>query len=415
MTKGFLALAPLLVVSSTLSATSANVLFVLDGSGSMWGQIGGQPKIEIARSAMSGMIEKLPTDVRAGLMTYGGNTEGDCNDIEMVAPMGSDHASLVLALNDINPMGKTPLAASIRQATTYFQQTESDASVVLVSDGKETCDGDPCIAAGEANNAGVGLNIHVVGFDVTGDEKKQLTCIAEQGKGKYFPANNTDELVMALAEVEKEVAEPADPEPAPEATDDMNLEDHEDHFDRDELGEMYELVNRDPDRFAVSDGKAFSVPTNPPANLVLLKSPLSDDFVATINVTTQVTLKNRSGLYYWVDDENYVFVAISTFGTSRAAYFGKSVGGKRNETYSTDPVGSRKMKGESPEPEIWYLQLAKKGPKFAGRISIDGKKWGELGTQALLKKDGRLGFRAGSGGGIESPAEFDDFIVRQVE
>lgn len=249
--------------SSTLThqgGAKGTVLFVLDGSGSMWGQVEGKRKIDIARSVMGDMVQKLPGTVKTGLMSYGHNRKDDCGDIEMVTQPGGDRNTLVVALNNIKPKGKTPLTAAIRHAAVGLRQTEGSASVVVISDGKETCEGDPCSAARVAREAGVNLRIHVVGFDVTTEERDQLVCIAKEGGGKYFQAANAEELVVALAEVKKEVVTPAPEPPKPvqvaakQSTVGGVL--FEDHFDRNELGDAYELLDPDADRFIVDGGKS---------------------------------------------------------------------------------------------------------------------------------------------------------------
>jgi hypothetical protein len=76
-------------------------------------------------------------------------------------------------------------------------------------------------------------------------------------------------------------------------------------------------------------------------------------------------------------------------------------------------LGDRGLKGYAERPETWYLQLQRSGSKYIGRISTDGVRWTTLGTHVIVQKHGRLGLLAGSGGGIENPAEFDDFVVQR--
>jgi Ca-activated chloride channel family protein len=97
-------------------AAESSVLFVLDGSGSMQAKVSGRPKIEVARAVMGNLMKSLPADVRVGLETFGHNRKDDCNDIEILVPVGSDHAAVVQAVNNINPKGKTPLTGAIRLA-----------------------------------------------------------------------------------------------------------------------------------------------------------------------------------------------------------------------------------------------------------------------------------------------------------
>jgi von Willebrand factor type A domain len=87
--------------------------------------------------------------------------------------------------------------------------------IILVSDGKETCQGDPCAVARSLHQAGIQVEINVVGFDVTADERQQLECIADAGGGKYFDARNTAQMKGALTSLKKQVDEKAEVKPPP--------------------------------------------------------------------------------------------------------------------------------------------------------------------------------------------------------
>ena len=84
----------------------------------------------------------------------------------------------------------------------------------------------------------------------------------------------------------------------------------EDKFERDDLGNMYEILDHDPNRLTLSDGKLLIVATQPRKNLILLRQTFSGDFVATVTVTMQVTENNWVGLYYWVDEQNYLVLGL---------------------------------------------------------------------------------------------------------
>jgi hypothetical protein len=79
---------------------------------------------------------------------------------------------------------------------------------------------------------------------------------------------------------------------------------------------------------------------------------------------------------------------------------------------TTRRVGNRELEKFPEKSEIWYLQLQRVGSKYTGRISVDGTHWTDIGTHVIVRKDGRLGLGAESKGGIESPVEFDDFVVQ---
>ena len=112
----------------------------------------------------------------------------------------------------MSPKGKTPLSAAVTFAAEKLKYTEEAATVILVSDGIETCDLDPCAVGASLEQAGVNFTAHVVGFDVGEIEAKgQLQCLAENTGGEFLLASNADELSDAL-----EATVAAEPEPEPE-------------------------------------------------------------------------------------------------------------------------------------------------------------------------------------------------------
>jgi len=125
---------------SVQAQESPRAILVLDASGSMWGQIDGTAKITIAQDVIGGLLESLPPQQELGLTAYGHRRKGDCSDIEtMIVPGGDQRANIANAVNGIKPKGKTPLSAAVIQAAEALKYTEEAATVILVSDGKETC------------------------------------------------------------------------------------------------------------------------------------------------------------------------------------------------------------------------------------------------------------------------------------
>ncbi|MHA7774214.1 vWA domain-containing protein [Roseibium sp. M-1] len=211
--------------SFALAADKAAIVF--DGSGSMWGQIDGRTKIEIAREAMTGVLGSLPQDLELGLIAYGHREKGNCADIELVVPPAAGTGAAIRAATDgIRPKGKTPLSAAVRQAAETLRFTEDKATVVLVTDGIETCNADPCALGRELAELGVNFTAHVIGFGLSEEEGRQVACLAENTGGLYIQASNTDELSEALTQTVEAVAEPvqeaaansSEPEKLPEAS-----------------------------------------------------------------------------------------------------------------------------------------------------------------------------------------------------
>lgn len=207
---------------STAPAASQHVLFVFDASGSMWAEMEGGHRISVARDVMREVVGQLPEDSQAGLIAYGHNRRGDCDDIETLIPMGPlGRAAFIATVDAINPRGMTPITASIEHAVELVRTYESAVSIVLISDGLENCGGDPCGAVRAAINEGLRFQMHVVGFAMGSEDISQLQCMAEEGGGRYVAADSAAELNLALATVLAEAAPETVPEP--EAIDETTL------------------------------------------------------------------------------------------------------------------------------------------------------------------------------------------------
>lgn len=183
-------------------------MMVLDASGSMWGQIDGVPKISIARDVIDNVLGEWDPDVDLGLITYGHRRKGDCTDIEVIqsaAPL--EAANFSSRVRSISPKGKTPISESLLLAAKELRHVEDPASVILVSDGLETCEADPCLMASLLEQSGINFTVHVVGFGLTDEEARQLQCIADNTGGKFLSADNATELTQALSETVVAVSE----------------------------------------------------------------------------------------------------------------------------------------------------------------------------------------------------------------
>ncbi len=186
--------------------TQQPVLFVIDASGSMWGRVGSVEKIVAAKATLIEMLAGMTTEDQVGLIAYGHRREGDCDDIELLAPVqAGQKTALADHVRDLNPKGKTPIVRSLRLAATQIQTLSEQVAVVLLSDGEENCDPAPCDFVASLMEQGIHLKLFVIGFDVTAEQKVQLTCLAEAGKGAYFSAETAGELQQALQKVTEQL------------------------------------------------------------------------------------------------------------------------------------------------------------------------------------------------------------------
>ncbi|MEM6940585.1 MAG: VWA domain-containing protein [Pseudomonadota bacterium] len=204
------------MAASAQAQNQPNTILVMDGSGSMWGQIEGIAKIGIAQDVVRGLLADFPAEQGLGLTVYGHRTRGDCTDIEtLVAPAPGTAAAISTAVAGIKPLGKTPMTDAVIAAAQALRYTEDAATVILVSDGVETCNPDPCAAARLLEEAGIDFTAHVIGFDVDDPQAlAQMQCLADETGGQFLTAANADELNLAMSTVV--AAAPPPPPPAPE-------------------------------------------------------------------------------------------------------------------------------------------------------------------------------------------------------
>lgn len=202
MKRLFPAFAALMLSTAPTMADRVSVL-VFDASGSMWNRVEGDlTRIEVARDVMGDYFASRDGAVPLSVIAYGHNRRGDCRDIEVVATMGQTApGTLESRLRGLMPRGMTPLTDSLRLARDQIPPTAEAADIILVTDGLETCEGDPCALAASLAAEGIDIRAHVVGFGLTAAEVAALSCITDQTGGMLFQTNSGAELAEALQQV----------------------------------------------------------------------------------------------------------------------------------------------------------------------------------------------------------------------
>jgi Ca-activated chloride channel family protein len=174
-----------------------NVELIIDASGSMGAKMDSRRKIDIAKEVLlTSLVGKIPANAQVAVRAYGHHRKEDCNDLELLTPFGpKEPARIRQKVQALKPVGNTPIAGTLEAAGKDFAGREGQRNmIVLVSDGKETCQGDPCAVARSLHQAGIQVQIDVIGFDVAADEREQLVCIADAGGGRYYDAANAKEF-----------------------------------------------------------------------------------------------------------------------------------------------------------------------------------------------------------------------------
>jgi Ca-activated chloride channel homolog len=208
----------ILPVAAQEGGPKAKMIIILDASGSMTEKIeGNRTKIDIAKQVVGDLVRNLDPHIDVGFMVYGHRSKGDCDDIElMVPPEVSDHEAILKCLALIQPKGRTPICGSVEKAAEALRYTEDKASVVIVTDGEETCGGDPCSLGKKLRDTGVDFRTHIVGFGLEKGEGAGLKCLASETKGMFLEARDTATLTSALnATVQKVVESTSTPKPQP--------------------------------------------------------------------------------------------------------------------------------------------------------------------------------------------------------
>lgn len=185
------------------STDTTNIMILLDASGSMDEIIGEQTKMQVARRCLERVLQSIPPFVRLGLRVYGHQSyriAHDCTDSKLeVAPDYHTRTQIRNKLLEITPKGYTPLAYSLQKMQYDFPEG-GENFVICITDGKETCDGDPCAVAEYLRQSGLNVVIHVVGFRIGEADREILMCIPENSEGLYFSADDEDELEDAITQ-----------------------------------------------------------------------------------------------------------------------------------------------------------------------------------------------------------------------
>jgi len=195
---GILELQPAGELSLSLTRAPDSLLIMLDTSSSMGESLEGQTKIDIAKTVIVDLLDALPADMYVGMRSFGG-----CENSVVISKIVADpdREWFKSQVRAIQPAGATPIAYALELAKDDFTKVPGTKLIILVSDGMETCGGNPLAVAQELISSGYDLTIDVIGFSLGQDNRarQQLMEIAKVSGGLYFDANNIVELRQALA------------------------------------------------------------------------------------------------------------------------------------------------------------------------------------------------------------------------
>ncbi|MEM9585348.1 MAG: VWA domain-containing protein [Pseudomonadota bacterium] len=207
-------LATVIATQATANCTS-DAMIVFDGSTSM-AAIDMQittPRIDDARAALRRALPQVERFRDIGLVTYGTGALDGCSNITVrLAPQPQAAAPILREIEAMNPDGMTPLTAAVDQAAQALRYRINPATIVLVTDGNETCGGTPCITARSLMAEAKDLTIHVIAFkfrfdvfgwnnpeqSASGTDATVAKCLSDATGGLYTSTETVEQLVTAL-------------------------------------------------------------------------------------------------------------------------------------------------------------------------------------------------------------------------
>jgi Ca-activated chloride channel family protein len=204
----------LLLVTLAVGATSAapqaqevppTAVFVVDGSGSMWGGLGTdkRPKIEMVREALRALLPSLRREARVGLASFGHRRRGNCGDAEVIVPPDANaQERLAVPVDKMNAMGKGPLVLTLREAANAIAGA-TPASVILIADDIDNCGQDVCTAMNGILAASPNLVVHTIALGFDQPRLAHISCIARMTGGKLWDAQDGAGFASALDQAVK--------------------------------------------------------------------------------------------------------------------------------------------------------------------------------------------------------------------
>lgn len=174
---------------------TTRILFILDASNSMNSSWGSQTRIQAARDVLNQELEALRNipNTEIALRIYGhqtpfNNLEQDCNDTKLEVPFGSNNLeNIKLKIKTVEAKGATPIARSLEAAATDFPDTLARNIIILITDGLESCDNDPCVIAKKLKTKGVKVTPFVIGLGMDMSYLDKFSCI-----GTYSDAEDKE-------------------------------------------------------------------------------------------------------------------------------------------------------------------------------------------------------------------------------
>lgn len=179
------------------------ILFLLDMSGSMLAKWENSTRTEVAKNLLSKLVDSLTQyqNLELGLRVYGhlyGRESNNCQDSKLEVPFSEGNEKQIInRLKQITPKGNTPITYSLLQSANDFPPDKFSRNVIiLITDGLESCGGDPCAASLALQQKHIFLRPFVIGIGADSQFEQQFSCV-----GQYFNAADINAFSKILNQV----------------------------------------------------------------------------------------------------------------------------------------------------------------------------------------------------------------------
>ncbi|WP_154990855.1 vWA domain-containing protein [Priestia megaterium] len=188
------------IENENMSAEDLEYVIMLDSSGSMAGEVNGQTKMDIAKRSINEFASNLPQESEISLRAYGleGTNQSkdkkmSCNSFGELYNGQYKRQVFTQSLKDIQPAGWTPIAAAL-SSIKGDMGTGKKVIVYIVSDGIETCGGDPVQSVKELKQSGIDVSVNIISFDIEDRGRKLLKKISDEGNGQFKNITSQEDL-----------------------------------------------------------------------------------------------------------------------------------------------------------------------------------------------------------------------------
>jgi hypothetical protein len=177
-------------------------VIVLDASKSMSDKLGDERKIEAVSSALGEALKTFDGKLSFGLVAFGHRKTSNCADTETLAKPGElDATTQAKLLGGIKGVGEAPIAAALSEAARAAPAPDGKLDIVVIADGKDSCDAELCASASALKEKSKALRIHVIGLGAEPEDLEPLSCVVAATGGEFVAAIDARELKNGLATV----------------------------------------------------------------------------------------------------------------------------------------------------------------------------------------------------------------------